>query len=93
MMVREQASSTRHREVDLVRVGITQGHVVTELGVSIHTIGRRVSCNRAGQSLENNIGRGGKSSVSRVAKIVISKSAVKRGQSTRTLAWKLTAIG
>ena len=64
-----------------------------ELGVSICIIGRWVSYDRAGEPLESSIDCGRKSSVSRVAKIVISKSMVKRGQSTRTLARKLTAMG
>ena len=52
-----------------------------------------MSSDRAGQPLENSISRGRKSPVSRVAKIVISKSVVKRGQSTRTLARNLAVMG
>ena len=81
-IVSEQASSTRNRAVSMVRGGMTQGHVAKELGVSIRTIGRWVSRVRAGQPLENSIDRGRNSSVSQVAKIIISKSVVKRGQST-----------
>ena len=92
-MVGEQTSSIRYRAVGMARGGMTQGHVANELGVSIRTIGRWVSYDRAGQPLENSIGHGRKNSVSRVAKIIISKFVVKRGQSTRILAWKLTAMG
>ena len=76
-IIREQASSTRNRALGMVRIGMTQGHV-QELGVSIRTIGRWVSRDRAGQPLENNIGRGRKSSVSRLTIIVIPKSVVNR---------------
>ena len=77
----------------MIRGGITHRHVAKDPDVSFRTIGCWVYRNRAGQPLENSTGCGRKSSVSRVAKIVISKSVVKRGQSKRTLAWRLTVVG
>ena len=92
-MAKPQSVSTRIRAVGMVADGMTHSQVAEALGVSRRTICRWLSRDRGRQTLENKPGRGRKSSVSRVAKIVIAKSMVKRGQSTRKLERRLTASG
>lgn len=92
-MAKQQSLSTRSRAVGMVSGGMTHGQVAEALGVSRRTICRWLSRDRGGQTLENKTGRGRKSSVSRVAKIVMAKSVLRRGQSTRKLARRLTASG
>ena len=72
---------------------MTAGQVAEALGVSRRTICRWLSLDRTGQTLENKTGRGRKSSISRVAKIVTAKSALKRRQSTRKLGRRLVTSG
>ena len=92
-MAKHQSISTRSWAVGMVTGGMTHGQVAEALGVSRRTICRWLSRDRGGQTLENKPGRGRKSSVNRVVKIVIAKSVLKRGQSTRKLARRLTARG
>ena len=92
-MAKHQRESTRSRAVGMIAGGMTHGQVAEALGVSRRTICRWLSRDRSGQTLESKPGRGRKSSISRVAKIVIAKSVLKRGQSTRKLARRLTASG
>lgn len=89
-MVKEHSLSTRYRAVGMVNGGMTQGQVAEELGVGVRTIKRWMARDRQGEALENRKGRGRKTSISRVAKIVLAKSVLKRHQSTRKLARKLT---
>ena len=89
-MVKEHSLSTRYRAVGMVNGGMTQGQVAEELGVGVRTIKRWMARDRQEEALENRKGRGRETSISRVAKIVLAKSALKRHQSTRKLARKLT---
>ncbi|KAI6661477.1 hypothetical protein LOD99_13350 [Oopsacas minuta] len=87
-MVKEATSATRSRAV-----GMTQIRVSQSLGVNIRTIRRWLSRNKSGRSLENKPGRGCKSTITKIAKIVIAKSICKRHQSTRRLAKRLHSKG
>ena len=62
------------------------GQAAEALGVSRRTVCRWLSLRRGEQKLENKTGRGRQSSFTRVAKVVMTKSVLKRGQSTRKLA-------
>ncbi|XP_037084753.1 dipeptidase 1-like [Pollicipes pollicipes] len=75
----------------MVKGGMAQVQVSRDLGVNVAAIRRWLACDRPGETLENRTGRGRRSALSRVAKIVIAKLAFKRRHSTRTLAGKLTA--
>lgn len=92
-MVKEYSLATRHRAVGMVRGGMTQASVAQTLGVSVSTMKIWMARDRQGQSLRNRTGRGRKTVLTRVAKIVLAKAALKRRQSTRKLAKKLTAKG
>ena len=92
-MVKEQSLSARCRAVGMVDGGMTHGQVAENLGVTLRPICHWMSHDRGGQTLENRTGRGRKSSVIPVAKIVMAKSALKRGHSTRKLARRLAASG
>lgn len=90
-MVKEHPLSTRYRAVGMINGGMTQAQVARDLGVGVATIRRWQTRDRQGETMENRTGRGRKSAMSRVAKIVVAKSAFKRQHSTRKLAQKLTA--
>ena len=92
-MAKHQRESTHSRAVGMIAGGMTHGQVAEALGVSRRTICRWLSRDKSGQTLESKPSRGRKSYISRVAKIVIAKSVLKRGQSTRKLARRLTASG
>ena len=89
-MVKEYALSTRYRAVGMVNGGMTQVQVAKELKIESRTLKRWIARNRKGETLENHKGRGRKTSMSRVTKIVVAKSVLKRHQSTRKLARKLS---
>ena len=91
-MVKESTSVARSKAVGMVLGGMTQRRVSEILGVNIRTI-RRWLTRKAGNSLENKPGRGRKSKIAKIAKIVISKSILKKHQSTRRLAKRLRSKG
>ncbi|KAI6648542.1 Transposase [Oopsacas minuta] len=70
----------------MVLGGMTQTCASEKLGVNIRTIRRWLSRYQNEGSLENMHGRGRKSKLTKVVKIVIAKSISKRHQSTRKLA-------
>jgi len=92
-MVKEYENSTRYRAIGMLEAGQRQVEVSRALGIPVRTLRGWKKRHDKGQSLENRVGRGRKSKISRVAKIVISKSMYKKGQSTRALAKRLTAAG
>ena len=92
-MAKEHPLSTRHRAVGMVSGGMTQAAVAKELGVSVRSIQTWMARNRRKESLENRTGRGRKTVLTRVSKIVLAKCVQKRHQSTRKLARKLTSKG
>ena len=83
--------STRYRAVGMVNGGTPQVQVAKELRIEPRTLRRWMALDRKGEALENRGGRGRKTAMSRVAKIVVAKSVMKRHQSTRKLARKLSA--
>ena len=90
-MVKEYPLPTRYRAVGMVNGGMPQVEVAKELKIEPRTLRRWMALDRKGVTLENRRGRGRKTAMSRVAKIVVAKSVVKRHQSTRKLARKLGA--
>lgn len=92
-MVKEHALATRHRAVGMVEAGMKVCDVAIQLGVSRRTLQLWLARARSGVPLENRRGRGRKTVLSRVAKIVLAKATLKRRQSTRKLAKKLTEKG
>lgn len=92
-MAKEHSLSTRHRAVAMVKAGMKQADVAKQLSVSVRSIKIWLSRDRTGESLQSRAGRGRKTVLSRVAKIVLAKAALKRHQSVRKLATKLTAKG
>ena len=85
--------SLKNKAVGMMEAGISPVQVSRTLGMSTRTLRLWKERVRAGKSLEIKPGRGRKTAVTREAKIVISKSLKKRGQSTRKLAAKLTRSG
>ena len=73
--------------------GMTQRCASEKLGVNICTIRQWLARHKTGGSLENKHGRGRKSKLTKVAKIVIAKSISKKHQSTRKLAKRLRSKG
>ena len=92
-MVKEHSVSTCYHAIGMIEAGATQAHVTKTLMVAVRTIWNWKNRHEAGETLENRPGRGRKKSISRIAKIVISKSMEKRRHSTRSLAKCLTAAG
>ncbi|XP_043229039.1 uncharacterized protein LOC122385098 [Amphibalanus amphitrite] len=90
-MAKEYPLSTRYRAVGMVNGGTPQVQVAKELRIEPRTLRRWMALDRKGEALENRAGRGRKTAMSRVAKIVVAKSVTKRHQSTRKLARKLSA--
>ena len=76
-MVKEHSVSTRYRAIGMIEAGATQAHVAKTLGVAVRTVRKWKNRHEAGETLENRPGRGRKKSISRIAKIVISKSLEK----------------
>ena len=92
-MVKEYTLALRNRAVGMLEAGSRPTEVSKALGVPTRTLRNWRRRNEAGDSLENKPGRGRKEKITRVPKIVISKSLNKRGQSTRKLARRLTRNG
>lgn len=92
-MAKEYDIEVRSKAVGMLMAGKAQKEVAEELGVNIRTLKRWWALHKAGKSLGNKPGRGRKSTVSKIAKIVIAKSVGKRRQSARKLAKRLTRHG
>ena len=80
-----------YRAVGMVNVGLTQVQVVKQLKIRLRPLKRWMAIHRRGETLENHKGRGRKTAMSRGRKIVLDKSVLKRQQTKRKLARKLTA--
>ena len=93
MDVRDYGVSIRPRAIGQLESGITQKVVSQSLSVSLRSVRRWWHAYKSGKSLESTPKSGRKKTVSRVAKIVISKSLGKRRQSTRKIASKLANKG
>ena len=86
-------SKDRERAIGMLEAGSTQKVVAEKFGVSVRSVKTWWKNHKDGKSMDIQPGRGRKSKLSKVAKIVISKSLTKRGHSTRKLAAKLTSKG
>ena len=69
-----------YRAVGMVNGGLIQVQVAKQLKIGPRTLKRWMALNRRGETLENRKGRGRKTAMSRVAKIVVAKSVLKRYQ-------------
>ena len=77
----------------MLEAGLTQKKCAKIIGVDTSTVRRWWCRYKKGESLQNKGGRGPKSSIPRVMKIILAKSINKRNQSTRKLAKRITARG
>ena len=73
-------SSTGHRAVAMVKLGMKRAYVTKQPSVSVRSIKIWLSRDRAGEPLRSRAGRARKTVLSR-AKIVLAKAALKRHQS------------
>lgn len=89
-MVKEHPRSMRNRAVGMVNGGVTQVQVAKQLKIGPRTLKHWMALECRGDTPENHKGRGRKTAMTRAAKIVVAKSVLKRHQSTRALARKLT---
>ena len=92
-MVKEATLTTRTRAVSLIEAGILIYEVAKVVGVSVHTIRRWLLRSKAGESLQIRKGRGRKTSVTMVPKVVIAKTIGKKLKSTRCISQKLKSKG
>ena len=92
-MVKEHSIIIRSQAVGMLQAGSSQRFVSMKLGVNIRTIQRWWRLFKNGLSLENQRGRGRKSSVPKIAKIVITKSIGKKRCSVRNLSQELKHKG
>lgn len=92
-MGKDLTEVVRNRAVGMVEGGSSISEVARTMNVHRATVWRWMKAFKAGKSLGVAKGRGRKSSLTRAAKIVISKSLTKKGYSTRKLATKLTKHG
>ena len=90
-MVKEHTLATRYRAVGMIKSAMTQAQGGGDLDVGVATIRRWQTRDSKGETWENRTSRGRKSAMSRLARIIVAKSAFERHHSTRTLAEKLTA--
>ena len=88
-MVKEHSIIIRSQAVGMLQAGSSQRFVSMKLGVNIRTIQRRWRLFKNGLSLENQGVRGRKSSVPKIAKIVITKYIGKKRRSVRSLSREL----
>ena len=84
-MVRESTLATRNQAVGMLKVGLTQKSFARQLGTTIRTVRRWWCRAKSGNSLENLKGRGRKTAIVKVAKIVIAKTLCKKQKSTRKI--------
>ena len=77
-MVKEVTLASRTRAVCMIEAGIFIKKVAKDIGVSVRTIRRWLLRSKAGESLQNRGGRGRKTSVTMVPKVVIAKTIGKK---------------
>ena len=75
---KEHSLSTCYRSVAMVKAGMKQAGVTTHISVSVRSIKIWRSRDRTGESFRSRAGPGSKTALSRVAKIVLAKAALKR---------------
>ena len=89
MNVKNSSETHRNRAVEMIIGGMVQKDVAKTLEKPLRTIQRWWARYRRGQGLGHKAGAGRPKTVTREAKIVISKSLGKIRQSTRKIATKL----
>ena len=89
----KNSSETHHKAVEMIIGGMVQKDVTNTLEKPLRTIQRWWARYRRGQDLGHKAGAGLPKTVTREAKIVISKSLGKIRQSTRKIATKLKQKG
>ena len=92
-MVKEDSIVIRSQAVGMLQAGSSQRWVSLKLGVNIRTIRRWWRLFKNEISLKNQGARGRKSSVPRIAEIIISKSIGKKRRSVRNLSRQLKLKG
>ena len=92
-MVKEATLAVRIRAVSMIEAGISIHKVAKVVGVAIRTIRRWLLRSKAGESLQNKRGRGRKTSVTMVPKVVIAKTIGKKMKSTRKISQNLKSKG
>lgn len=93
MNVQDYGIAIRSKAIGLLEGGSTQKIVSQRLSVSERSLRRWWHAHKAGSRLESRPKQGRPKTISRVAKIVISKSVGKRRQSTRRIATRLSNSG
>ena len=83
----------KHKAIGMIENGIPLVQVSKTLGMTVQTLRLWKRKVKNGESLEEKPRSGRPSAMTRVGKIIVSKSLNKRGQSTRKLAAKLTRSG
>ena len=78
-MVRESCLATRNQAIGMLKAGSTQVSIARQLGTTVRTVRRWWCRAKSGNSLENLKGRGRKTAIGKVAKIVIAKTIGKKG--------------
>ena len=81
----EHSLSTDQYPVVMVKAGMKQADVVEQLSVSVRSIKIRLSRYPTSESLRSQTGRGRKTVLSRVAKIVVAEVALKKAQTKKLL--------
>ena len=92
-MVKEVSLAMRNRAVGMLKGGMTQRQVADDIGVTVRTIRGWWLRYKKGDSLKNRIGRGRKTVIGRIPKIVLAKNVGKRQISTRKLSQILKSKG
>ena len=84
-MVKEVSLALRNRAIGMIKCGLTQIVVAKDIGGSVRTVRGRWLCFQNRVAVANRRGRGRKSVIGKIPKIVIAKSLGKRQKSTRKL--------
>ncbi|KAI6655736.1 Transposable element Tcb1 transposase [Oopsacas minuta] len=92
-MVKEATLAVRTRAVCMIEAGIFINKVAKVVGVSVRTIRRWLLRSKSGEPLQNMRGRGRKTSVTMVPKVVIAKTIGKKMKSTRVISQNLKSKG
>ena len=92
-LMNPSSTVVRVKAIAMLEAWITQKYVARRLWKTIKTVNNWWRRNKRGESLIDKPRSGRPSSLTRVAKIVISKSVGKRHQSTRKLTKRLTIRG
>ena len=73
-----------YRAFQMIKGGMTQAQIARDLDVGVAIFRCWQARDRRGDTLENHTGRGRKSTMSRLAKIIVAKAASESHHSART---------